>query len=595
MTALPLGTFSVFNPFLLPQNNWRLDEEYYELGIGTYLINQTTYSPSLERVADAINDGAITYEEILSLKPLPEESTEIGHEFLRWFGSDALPDLANTSDQSINLASRPVSIGMLKGFADSLEPGLWAVIEPWLSSAKQLTSGDIQLEPMWEEGELGLGILNNITFSESDINTMLEKVRAEGSPEFASVVKAAFSGDWEDYGRNTERDEIFDSWWYPTGYSTADPDSDTPVNNLIALEDRWYPDGSNTREYSDGNTYLSRLLDRRLIDYLIGDDLDHLNATRVPTSYVLDNSEFVIPVNGSQLIDQSSVEASYIEYFIGVLDSYMFNQLKLIAAGGSADQGPSLIDLAPKLNDYLGTASEDSNQTIQDALERFIKGAPIPVEALIDLANATTPSDIAKVAEEVPGMPEPEPPNTSKRLVIRGTEMNDTINETTNDHPAGLELYGLNGKDTLVGSAFDDILDGGLQKDQLTGGEGKDQFILHIASSKGSKKQADRITDFNPIQGDSLIISTSLSKAAISGITIQSFAKKKGSKKQIKQALQTNTPFVYIQDKGTLIFNANLESPGCVEGSKKPLYVATLSIEPGAIDQLASAIEVILA
>jgi hypothetical protein len=78
MTELPLGTFGVFNPFLLPQDNWRLNEELYELGIGTYLVNQTTYSPSLERVADAINDGAITYEEILSLKPLPEESTEIG-------------------------------------------------------------------------------------------------------------------------------------------------------------------------------------------------------------------------------------------------------------------------------------------------------------------------------------------------------------------------------------------------------------------------------------------------------------------------------------------------------------------------------------
>jgi hypothetical protein len=593
MSELPLETFGAFNPFLLPRDNWRLDEELYELGIGTYLINQTTYSPSLERVADAINYGAITYEEILNLKPLPEESTEIGYEFLRWFGSEALPGLANTSDQSINLASRPVSIDMLKGFADSLEPGLWAVIEPWLSSAKQLTSGDIQLEPMWEEGETGLEILNNITFSESDINTILEEVREEGSPEFASVVKAAFSGDWEDYGRNTERDEIFDSWWYPTGYSTADPDSDTPVNNLIALEDRWYPDGSNTREYSDGNTYLSRLLDRRLIDYLIGDDLDHLNATRVPTSYVLDDSEFVIPANGSQLIDQSSVEASYIEYFIGVLDSYMFNQLKLIAAGGSADQGPNLIDLAPKLNDYLGTDSEDSNQTIQDALERFIKGAPVPVEALIDLVNAENTIDLTNIAAQVPATP--EQPDPGKRIVIQGTENNDTLNETGNNHTAGLELYGLNGKDTLIGADFDDILDGGLKKDQLTGGKGADQFVLHVTSSKGSKKQADRIIDFDPMEGDRLTITTSLSKASINSITIETFAKQKGSKKAIKQTLQTNTPFIYIQDKETLIFNANLEAPGSVEGSKKPLFVATLPIAPEVIDQVAGAIQVVLA
>jgi Ca2+-binding RTX toxin-like protein len=87
-------------------------------------------------------------------------------------------------------------------------------------------------------------------------------------------------------------------------------------------------------------------------------------------------------------------------------------------------------------------------------------------------------------------------------------------------------LAGGAGEDTLLGGEGDDTLAGGAGADLLTGGPGADRFVLHLAGEAiGSTLAAmDRITDFNPAEGDRLALRAQPAAGALLPLATASFA-----------------------------------------------------------------------
>ncbi|GAA5186775.1 type I secretion C-terminal target domain-containing protein [Ferrimonas gelatinilytica] len=77
------------------------------------------------------------------------------------------------------------------------------------------------------------------------------------------------------------------------------------------------------------------------------------------------------------------------------------------------------------------------------------------------------------------------------------------------------QLIGAEQDDTLAGQGGDDLLRGGLGADILTGGNGADTFQWLSGDADGS---TDRITDFNPDDGDQLDLSDLLQGANVANL-----------------------------------------------------------------------------
>lgn len=120
--------------------------------------------------------------------------------------------------------------------------------------------------------------------------------------------------------------------------------------------------------------------------------------------------------------------------------------------------------------------------------------------------------------------------------LLRGGQGNDTLNaDGGNDVINGNReddfliggdgddlLRGGKGKDILEGSAGRDILIGDLDFDILTGGADADTFILGANASEVpmNATEADLITDFNPTEGDKIVIIASLNSQEL---TLETF------------------------------------------------------------------------
>jgi len=100
------------------------------------------------------------------------------------------------------------------------------------------------------------------------------------------------------------------------------------------------------------------------------------------------------------------------------------------------------------------------------------------------------------------------PSNTS---VLYGTSGNDTIN--ANSSTSNLTIYGYDGNDNLTGGSGNDTLVGGSGADVLNGGTGANKFEYPLFSDSylgtGSANNTyDKISGFNPTQGDRIIVPT---------------------------------------------------------------------------------------
>lgn len=121
-------------------------------------------------------------------------------------------------------------------------------------------------------------------------------------------------------------------------------------------------------------------------------------------------------------------------------------------------------------------------------------------------------------------------------------------------------IIGTKARDKLTGTSNGEVLAGGRGKNILEGGEGPDGFFFNQPRGFG-KSQADKITDFNPDDGDSILLDQEvfdLSKK----IKLKSFE----SKKRIKKAAKRKTDFVYNKNNGSLYYNENGKQNGWGDG-----------------------------
>ncbi len=90
---------------------------------------------------------------------------------------------------------------------------------------------------------------------------------------------------------------------------------------------------------------------------------------------------------------------------------------------------------------------------------------------------------------------------TDEPDLLFGSEGNDTVESG----PGNDTLWGGKGDDLLMGEDGDDVLIGDLGNDTLTGGAGADSYVLN-ATTVTEADFGDVITDFNPAEGDQILV-----------------------------------------------------------------------------------------
>ena len=120
-------------------------------------------------------------------------------------------------------------------------------------------------------------------------------------------------------------------------------------------------------------------------------------------------------------------------------------------------------------------------------------------------------------------------------------------------------IVGTGKKDKITGASADEVLTGGKGKDVLKGGGGSDGFLFDAKAF--GRKQADKILDFNPDEGDSILVDKEVFDLG-KNLKLKTIA----SKKALKKASKTKNPFVYDEKKGSLYFNENGKGGGWGDG-----------------------------
>jgi len=123
-------------------------------------------------------------------------------------------------------------------------------------------------------------------------------------------------------------------------------------------------------------------------------------------------------------------------------------------------------------------------------------------------------------------------------------------------------VVGTNQNDSIIGSDAAEALTGGLGRDQIRGGKGPDAFVFETAGEFG-KRNYDTITDFNPAEGDKVVISTE----SFTGITLIAFQSVNG-KKAVKAASKGKSNLIYDSKSGMLYFDSNGKKNGWGDGGE---------------------------
>lgn len=124
------------------------------------------------------------------------------------------------------------------------------------------------------------------------------------------------------------------------------------------------------------------------------------------------------------------------------------------------------------------------------------------------------------------------------------------------ENPSPNVLIGFNSADPLIGDANANTLVAGTGAFTLTGGAGADTFVFQVRE-RFSPATADRITDFNPREGDRI----SLSSAAFPGLE-QVRYKVANNQQQLNQLSRSSTNLIYAVSQQALYFDANGSQSG---------------------------------
>jgi len=196
------------------------------------------------------------------------------------------------------------------------------------------------------------------------------------------------------------------------------------------------------------------------------------------------------------------------------------------------------------------TNSSQDNQTSTPSID------PVPADltALTSLANTQT-------------IPTTQAQSVSKLLGLDMAFVD--ANKIQIDNPLSISSYsygvafvGTDQADVVTGSIENEIIFGGGGSDKLTGGQGADVFLFETPYDFGSKN-LDILTDFNPMEGDKLL----LSESVFGNIETISLRYASGSK-GVKRAASSTKPFVYDNKNGILYFNENGKKAGWGAGGE---------------------------
>lgn len=123
------------------------------------------------------------------------------------------------------------------------------------------------------------------------------------------------------------------------------------------------------------------------------------------------------------------------------------------------------------------------------------------VEVSTDGTTTTTTIPGSSLGIRIVGDGDDEIIGTANPDLLFGGEGNDTINGGGGNDTQ----HGGKGDDLLIGGNGDDVLVGDFDNDTLTGGPGADLFVLRTVTVTESNF-GDVITDFNPLEGDQIIV-----------------------------------------------------------------------------------------
>ena len=130
------------------------------------------------------------------------------------------------------------------------------------------------------------------------------------------------------------------------------------------------------------------------------------------------------------------------------------------------------------------------------------------------------------------------------------------------------------------GTESDDVITGIAGKGALQGGAGADAFTF-IEQDRFGRRGSDRITDFNPQEGDKIVISPT----AFPGMQEFRFLSISG-RKGLKAALKSDATVIYIEKTGELYYNATPGASGDGPGGLFAVLNDRPSIGPEAFDFL---------
>ncbi len=128
-------------------------------------------------------------------------------------------------------------------------------------------------------------------------------------------------------------------------------------------------------------------------------------------------------------------------------------------------------------------------------------------------------------------------------------------------------IFGSSKADTIKAREGEERIDGGLGKDKLTGKAGADQFVF---STKLGPSNVDVITDFKPVQGDTIGLDRDIFKKIGAALEAKEFWADKGATK----AHDRNDRIIYDTKSGKLYYDDD------GKGGHAAVHFATLSGKP---------------
>ena len=175
---------------------------------------------------------------------------------------------------------------------------------------------------------------------------------------------------------------------------------------------------------------------------------------------------------------------------------------------------------------------------------------------------STEPATTSAPTSPVPPTPSQESPVLSIQPQAAVTTVQLAKPLTLGTQQITQAVVGTPERDVITGSDDGEALAGGKGKDQMTGRDGPDAFIFETTGEFG-KQNADVITDFDPAQGDRIVIASE----AFDGATKIRFKSVTG-KKEVKSMAKSNTNFIYDDKSGMLYYDANGKKNGFGPGGE---------------------------